>query len=68
MHTAIDQLAARIAKPNKTALDCGCGAKPYASLFTSRGVAYVGADFGGAADVAITPAGIVGSANISGGA
>jgi SAM-dependent methyltransferase len=65
MHTAIDAMAARIAKPGTTALDFGCGAKPYASLFTSRGVAYVGADFGDAADVAITPNGILASADCS---
>ncbi len=65
MHTAIKAMADRIAGLNKTALDFGCGAKPYASLFTSRGVTYIGADFGDAADVAITPAGIVGSANNS---
>jgi SAM-dependent methyltransferase len=65
MHTAIDGMAARLAQPGKTALDFGCGAKPYASLFTSRGVTYVGADFGDTAEVAIQPNGIVGSADRS---
>jgi SAM-dependent methyltransferase len=65
MHRAIDGMAARLALPGKMALDFGCGAKPYASLFTSRGVTYVGADFGDAADVTIQPDGIVGSADRS---
>ena len=65
MHTAINGMAARIAKPGKTALDFGCGAKPYASLFTSRGVAYIGADFGDGADISIKPDGIVGSVDRS---
>jgi SAM-dependent methyltransferase len=65
MHTAIKSMADRIGQPNKTALDFGCGAKPYASLFTGRGVAYVGADFGDTAEIGITPDGIVGSANTS---
>jgi SAM-dependent methyltransferase len=65
MHKAIDQLSGGIAKPGIQALDFGCGAKPYASLFSSRGVNYVGADFGETADVAITPVGIVGSPNHS---
>ena len=46
MHTAIDRLAGRIATPGKVALDFGCGAKPYAPLFTARGVTYAGADLG----------------------
>ena len=33
-------LPGRIASPGKVALDFGCGAKPYAQLFTARGVTY----------------------------
>ena len=47
MRAAIEAMAARIARPDTVALDFGCGAKPYAPLFTARGVAYVGADIGG---------------------
>lgn len=53
MHAAIEHFAGRIAAPGKTALDFGCGAKPYAPLFAAREVAYIGADLGGAADVMI---------------
>jgi SAM-dependent methyltransferase len=53
MHTAIDAMAARIARPGKRALDFGCGAQPYAPLFTGRGVSYIGADFGAGHDVTI---------------
>jgi SAM-dependent methyltransferase len=53
MRSAIDGLAARIASPGKIALDFGCGAEPYAPLFTARGVTYIGADMGGAHDVTI---------------
>ena len=48
MHTAIDGMAGRLAAPGRTALDFGCGAKPYAPLFTGRGVTYIGADLGAA--------------------
>ena len=53
MRAAIDRLADRIAKPGKVALDFGCGAMPYAELFTARGVTYFGADLGSAHDVEI---------------
>ena len=53
MRAAINRLADRIATPGKVALDFGCGAMPYAELFTARGVTYRGADLGGAHDVEI---------------
>lgn len=53
MRTAIDLMADRIARQGKVALDFGCGSMPYASLFTTRGVTYVGADLGDAHDVEI---------------
>jgi SAM-dependent methyltransferase len=60
MHTAIDQLARDISTPGKVALDFGCGAEPYSSLFTSRGVAYVGADIDRGHAVAIDSDGKLG--------
>jgi SAM-dependent methyltransferase len=67
MRTAIDDMAGRLAAPGKVALDFGCGAKPYATLFTTRGVGYVGADLassdgdggGPAPDVAIRADGTI---------
>lgn len=53
MHRVIDVLAAGIARPGLEAIDFGCGDKPYEHLFTSRGVAYRGADLGGAAELCI---------------
>ena len=65
MHTAIDRLAARLARPGTVALDFGCGVKPYATLFTARGATYTGADFGSGHDVMIRPDGIVEAASTS---
>jgi SAM-dependent methyltransferase len=62
MRKAIDDLAGRIASPGKVALDFGCGAKPYAQLFTTRGVIYVGADLGTAHDVQIRADGTLSAA------
>ncbi|MET0653339.1 MAG: class I SAM-dependent methyltransferase [Hyphomicrobiaceae bacterium] len=53
MRAAIDDMAYRIATPGKVALDFGCGAMPYAELFTARGVTYRGADLGDAHDIEI---------------
>ncbi|MEQ1695731.1 MAG: class I SAM-dependent methyltransferase [Hyphomicrobiaceae bacterium] len=57
MRAEIETLASRICAPGKTVLDFGCGAKPYAPLFTSRGCTYNGADLGGVADIAIRAGG-----------
>ena len=70
MHKAIDDLAGRICAPGLTALDFGCGAKPYAGLFTARGVGYIGADLGpltarGAHDVEIRADGTLATAAAS---
>jgi len=46
-----------VARKGAVALDFGCGQKPYETLFTGNGVHYVGADFGGGADVAIDETG-----------
>jgi len=53
MRAAIEHLAGRVARQGKVALDYGCGAMPYADLFTARGVTYHGADLGSARDVEI---------------
>ena len=65
MRAAIDGLALRIAGPGKTALDFGCGAEPYARLFTTRGVTYVGADIGDRHAVTIRPDGTLATADRS---
>lgn len=65
MHTAIDDLASRVASPGKVTLDFGCGAAPYAPLFTARGANYVGADFGAGHDVEIRADGTLGTPDAS---
>lgn len=56
---------ADLAKPGMRAIDFGCGAQPYADLFTARGVAYVGADFGAGADIDIGPDGRLAAPDLS---
>ena len=49
-------IAARIpaiVRNGTQALDFGCGSKPYETLFTAKGVRYLGADFDGDPDIAI---------------
>jgi SAM-dependent methyltransferase len=53
MRSAIADLAQRLVSPGMVALDFGCGAMPYAELFTGRGASYIGADLGGTPDVDI---------------
>ena len=65
MRTAIEDLAGRIGSPGKVALDFGCGVKPYAELFTARGVTYIGADLGDAHDVQIRADGALAAADQS---
>jgi SAM-dependent methyltransferase len=65
MRTAIEGLAGRIASPGKVALDFGCGAKPYAQLFTTRGVTYIGAEFGNTHDIQIRADGTLSAADRS---
>jgi Methyltransferase domain len=57
MHNAIADLAGRIASPGIVALDFGCGAKPYAQLFTERGATYIGADLDAGHDIQIRASG-----------
>jgi SAM-dependent methyltransferase len=49
----VSAAAGELARPGMVALDLGCGDKPYRQLFEERGAEYVGADLGGAAQVAI---------------
>lgn len=53
MCRAIADFAQRIASPGTVILDFGCGAKPYAELFTGRGATYIGADLGTGYDVQV---------------
>ena len=53
MHSVIAALAERHARHGMMALDFGCGDRPYEPIFRSRGMAYIGADFGVGADIAI---------------
>ena len=53
MRREIERFARMIAGPGVSMLDFGCGDEPYASLFTSRGARYTGADFGSDADLTV---------------
>jgi SAM-dependent methyltransferase len=65
MRTAIEHFACRIASPGKVVLDFGCGAKPYAQLFTARGVTYIGAELGNGHEVQIQADGALSAADQS---
>ena len=62
LQRSIAGLAAEFARPGATALDYGCGSRPYETLITDRGCTYVGADFDGPADQRIGPDGRLGDA------
>lgn len=53
MNRAIRELAAKAAQPGMTALDFGCGSRPYEEIFREAGCRYIGADFDGDAEVKI---------------
>jgi len=59
LRAAIAVQAGAAARPAATALDFGCGAQPYASIFRAAGMTYRGADFGAGADLAITNDGLL---------
>jgi SAM-dependent methyltransferase len=63
MREAIERLAQRIITPGKAVLDFGCGAMPYAPVFTSRGAVYRGADLGSGHEVEIRPDGTISAAD-----
>ena len=54
MRREIAAMAARVARPGMTALDFGCGARPYQAVFAAQGASYQGADLGPEAEVRIT--------------
>jgi SAM-dependent methyltransferase len=53
MRQSIERLASSAVDRHATVLDFGCGDEPYASVFTSRGATYVGADLGSGHAVSI---------------
>jgi SAM-dependent methyltransferase len=57
LRAAIATHAPRIARKGTTALDFGCGSKPYEAIFTAAGVRYLGADFDGGGDLSVDAAG-----------
>jgi len=57
LRAAIASMAANVARRGATALDFGCGSKPYETIFTAAGVRYLGADFDGQGDLRIDAAG-----------
>ncbi len=58
-------LLARVIRPGENVLDFGCGDSPYRPLVEAAQGRYRGADFGDAADVRISPAGILPLADAS---
>ena len=59
MAREIEGVAAGVARPGTMVLDFGCGDRPYERLFTDRGAAYSGADFGAIAEYEVRPDGHV---------
>src|SRR5262249_37411665 len=53
LRAAIASEAPAVVRSGATALDFGCGSKPYQSIFASMGVRYLGADFDQHGDVLI---------------
>ena len=62
---AIRGAAADCAGPKDAAVDFGCGAMPYRSVFTELGCRYVGADIDASAEVRIDPEGRLGAPDAS---
>jgi SAM-dependent methyltransferase len=57
LRAAIIARVSNIAREGATALDFGCGSKPYEAIFTAAGVSYIGADFDGRGDLPVNAAG-----------
>lgn len=57
LRTAIAARASHVTRKGMTALDFGCGSKPYEAIFKAAGVRYLGADFDSRGDVSIDAAG-----------
>src|SRR3954452_17843055 len=57
LRAAIIARVSNVARKGATALDFGCGSKPYDAIFTAAGVSYLGADFDGRGDLPVNAAG-----------
>jgi SAM-dependent methyltransferase len=49
----VNAAAAELGRPGQIAIDLGCGDQPYRQLFEGRGIEYLGADLGRAAEISI---------------
>ena len=65
MRRTFDRLAGVHLRNGLTLLDFGCGDQPYRQLVQAHGTTYIGADFGDAAEVRISPEGIVAAPDAS---
>jgi SAM-dependent methyltransferase len=65
MAREIRSLATRHGSQGAVVIDYGCGSMPYRRLFEEAGCRYLGADFEGAPDIAIDPAGRMATADAS---
>lgn len=65
MAREIRRLAAELGAPGAVVIDYGCGNMPYRPLFEAAGCRYLGADFDGAPDIAISPDGRIDAADAS---
>ena len=65
MRRTFDRLAEAHLRNGLTLLDFGCGDQPYRQLVQAHGTTYIGADFGDAAEVRISPEGIVAAPDAS---
>lgn len=65
MRRTFDRLAGAHLRNGLTLLDFGCGDQPYRQLVQAHGTTYIGADFGDAAEVRISPEGIVAAPDAS---
>lgn len=65
MQEHIARIVDKLDRRGATALDFGCGSRPYERLFRQAGIAYQGADFGSAGDLAIGSDGILPVADAS---
>ena len=65
MQEQIGKVVNKLDRRGAAALDFGCGSRPYEPLFRQAGIAYQGAEFGSAGDVAIGPDGVLPVADAS---
>ena len=65
MAREIRRLAAELGAPGAVVIDYGCGNMPYRPLFEATGCRYLGADFEGSPDIAISPGGRIDAADAS---